>query len=626
MGGANSTRNTPAPLDGKSSANPPSDARAIVREFRPYLVGAGILPVVAALYWGRGVLIPIALACLFTFLLSPIVGALERAGLGRIRAGRIISATLVVGLVFSALGGAVWVIAPQVTALASELPQYRGNLMRKIAQVRGSARGGALAEVQTTAKEVMGELQKEPVPKGESKPLPVVVKPETGIWNLPRILEGLSAAGFVIVLVIFMLIERHEVRNRFIRLTGQGSLANVTRALSEASARISRYLIVQSMINATYGAALGTGLFFIGVPYAVMWGFLACLLRFLPYVGPPLAAVGPVVLSLAVFDGWQRPLATVALFVVVELVTYMIMEPLLYGQTIGVSPVALLVAVAFWTWLWGPIGLVLGTPLTVCLVVLGKHIPALSFLTVFMTDEPALPRDVGYYQRLLAKDPAEAAGILEAHLGEHGLVGVYDDIVVPALSHAKGDCEAQRVSREEAQAIYKAARGTVEDVTARHLLSRAAGSPDGAAGSPAGAARSKNGLDAGAPWVLGCAAGDEADEIALAMLRQLLTPTECAFEPISAHALSGEIVTRAADKKPGLFVIAALSPGALDQTRHLCKRLRARFPDIKIVVGRWGSNGQGECDRAPLLAAGADAVGANLRESRDQMLERLRCL
>ena len=453
----------------------------------------------------------------------------------------------------------------------------------------------------------MGELQKEATPKGESKPLPVVVKPETsGIWQLPRILEALSAAGFVIVLVIFMLLERHEIRNRFIRLTGEGRLANVTRALDEANDRITRYLVVQTMINVTYGVAVSTGLFVIGVPYAVMWGFLAFLLRFLPYVGPPMAAAGPIVLSLAVFDGWHRPLATVALFFVVELATYMIVEPLLYGQTIGVSSVALLVAVAFWTWLWGPIGLVLGTPLTVCLVVLGKHIPALGFITVFMTDEPALAGDVSYYQRLLANDAAEAQDILEAHFEGHALTEVYDDIVIPALSRAKADCEAERVSREEAQAIYKAARDTVAEMGARHL--------------PSG---SKNGLDAGVPSVLGCAAGDHADEIALSMLRQLLRPAECTFERISGHALSGEIVALADEKKPGLLLIAALTPGGLDQTRHLCKRLRARFPGIKILVGRWGDNGQSEQDRAPLLAAGANAVGTTLRESRAQMLEQL---
>jgi predicted PurR-regulated permease PerM len=590
----------------EESARAPSAARAILREFRPYVIVAGILPVVAALYWGQGVLIPVALASLFTFLLSPIVGVLERAGLGRMRAGKVIAALLVVGLVFSVLGGAAWIIVQQVTAFGSELPQYRGNIMRKVQEFRGLGRKGPLAEVQSAAKEVMGELQKAETPKGESKPLPVVVKPESiGIGQLPRLLQAMGAASFVIVLVIFMLIERREVRDRFIRLAGERRLANVTRAIDEASGRISRYLLVHSMINVIYGTAIGTGLFFIGVPYAVLWGVLATLLRFLPYIGAPLAAVGPIVLSLAVFDGWQRPLATLSLFVAVELVTYMVMEPLLYGQTIGVSPPALLVAVAFWTWLWGPIGLVLGTPLTVCLVVFGKHIPALGFVTVFMTDEPALSRDVSYYQRLLAGDPAEAAGILEAHLEAHGLAEVFDDIVVPALSRAKSDCETMRVTREEAGALYSAARKTIKELAAH-------GSPSAAGAAVAGAS------------VLGCAAGGEADEVALAMLAQLLSPSKCAIEPVSSHALAGEVVTLAAEKRPGVLLIAAVAPGAAEQTRHLCKRLRARFPDMTILIGRWGDHGGSNGDRELFLDAGADAVGSSLRESRDQMLERVR--
>src|SRR5215470_17922933 len=378
---------------------PPFDARSLLRHLRPFLIGATVLPVIAALYWGQGVLIPVALAGLFTFLLSPIVSGLERLGLGRLRAGRAIAVAVVVSLVFSALGATTWVITQQVLALGSELPRYRGNLTHKITEVRWAGRHGGLAQVQSMAKQVMGDLQKDEIPTGESKPLPVVVKPEGGIWRLPRLLELLGSAAFLIVLVVFMLIEQHEIRNRFIRLIGHGRLANATRALDEAAARISRYLVAQTIVNTAYGAALGLGLYFIGLPYAVMWGFLAFALRFIPYLGPLLAALGPVALSLAVFDDWQRPLITVGLFLAVELITYMALEPFMYGHSTGVSQVALLVALAFWTWLWGPIGLALGTPLTVCLVVLGKHVPALGFISVMMTDEPALPVDVSYYQR-----------------------------------------------------------------------------------------------------------------------------------------------------------------------------------------------------------------------------------
>ncbi len=213
MPGATGSRTTRGAPEGRPTTHAP-DVRAMMRRLRPYFIGAAVLPVVAALYWAKGVLIPIALAGLFTFMLSPVVGALERAGLGRVRGGRVMAVILVVGLVFSVLGGTGWVIAQQVIALGSELPQYRGNLMRKTAELRGAGRHGVLAEVQTTAKEVMGELQKEQSAKGEAKPLPVVVKTEPGgIWQLPRILEALGSAGFVIVLVIFMMLERHEIRN-----------------------------------------------------------------------------------------------------------------------------------------------------------------------------------------------------------------------------------------------------------------------------------------------------------------------------------------------------------------------------------------------------------------------------
>lgn len=604
-----------APSPPVPSSSPSGNGAATLRQIRPYLIGASVIPVVAALYLAKGVLIPIALAGLLTFLLSPVVDGLERAGLWRVRGGRIYAVMLVVVLVFSALGGAAWVVAQQVLILGAELPHYRGNLKRKISDIRGAGEHGALAEVQSAAKEVMGELQKEQAAKGEAKPLPVVVKSESaGVLPIPKVLEALGGASFVVVLVIFMLIEQHEIRNRFIRLTGHGRLASVTRGLDEAAERISRYLIAQTMINAAYGTALGLGLFFIGVPYAVTWGFLAFALRFIPYLGPFMAALGPIVLSLAVFNNWERPLITMGLFLAVELLTYMVVEPYLYGQSIGVSQVALLVALAFWTWLWGSVGLVLGTPLTVCLVVLGKHVPALSFIGVMMADEPALPVDVSYYQRLLAKDAVEGTEILDAYLVEHPLIEVYDDVLVPALSRAKRDRVTGRVSAEEMQGIYEAARESVERLTDHR--------------PPADGEKEKagwrEGTGDGAPYVLACAADDEGDAIALAMLRQLVSPAECEIEVASAHALSGEIASLAAEKKPSVVLIAALSPEDLAQTRHLCKRLRARLPDIKILVGRWGGADAKANDREALVAAGADEVGVTLAQSRDQLLERVR--
>jgi len=602
----------PVAADARSASRevPLFDGRSFLRHVRPYLMGATVLPVIAALYWGQGVLIPVALASLLTFLLSPLVSGLERLGLARFRAGRAIAVAVVVALVFSALGTTTWVIAQQVLALGSELPRYRGNLMQKITDLRVAGRSGGLAAVESTAKQVLGELQKGEVPKGESKPVPVVVKSDVGIWQLPKILELLGGSAFLLVLVVFMLIEQHEIRNRFIRLIGHGRLASATRALDEAAARISRYLVAQTIVNAAYGTALGLGLYFIGLPYAMMWGFLAFSLRFIPYLGPPMAAVGPVVLSLAIFSDWQRPLITVSLFLAVELITYIGLEPLMYGHSIGVSQVALLVALAFWTWLWGPIGLALGTPLTVCLVVLGKHVPALGFISVMMTDEPALPVDVSYYQRLLARDSTEGAEILDGYLADHSLEQAYDEILVRALSRAKRDRDAQRVSDEEVHSVYQAGRETVEKLAARrHEASEESDTIESADLEEA-------------PLVLGCPAADEGDEVALLMFGQLLKPADCTLEIVPASALSGEVVSLVSERKPTVVVISAVAPEGLAQARYLCKRLRARFPDLKMIVGRWGEMA-GEGERASLREAGADAVASTFAHSRDQLLERV---
>jgi predicted PurR-regulated permease PerM len=325
-------------------------------------MGAFSIPIIAGLYWGQSVLIPVALALLLAFLLGPPVRALQRTGLGRTRAGQVVSVVLVVALVFSLLGGIGYVIAQQIVALTQELPKYRGNLKQKIADLRGVGKPAPLREMESTANEVIGELQKHDLPKRKPEPVPVTVKSEpVGFWPLPRLLEVLTSAGFVIVLVIFMLIERQGLRSRLIRLIGYGRLVVTTKALDDASDRITRYLILQTLINLTYGVAIGVGLFFVGVPYVVLWGFLAFALRFVPYVGPWLAALAPLALSLAVFADWQRPLLAAGVFLAVEVLTYMVIEPFVYRQALGLSQTALLVAIAFWTWLWGPIGLLVGT-------------------------------------------------------------------------------------------------------------------------------------------------------------------------------------------------------------------------------------------------------------------------
>ncbi len=589
-----------------------------VRTPPPLYVLASIALVVACLYWARVVMIPVALAILLTFLLNPIVDALQDRGIPRVPA-----VILIVILVFSLLGGFGWVVTRQVTMLANELPQHTHNLKQKIADLRGMAKSRVVEKIRQTVQEVLDELHKGETPRrGNSseptaeKPVPVVVQGPSVLWQLPSLLEPLASAGLVIVLLIFMLIQYTDLRHRLIRLVGYGRLPIATKALDEVGQRISRYLLMQSIINSSFGTAVGLGLFLIGVPYATLWGFLAAILRFIPYVGPTVAAVLPSALSLAVFPGWLQPVLVVGLILVVELVTNSILEPLLYGQTAGVSEVALMVAIAFWTWLWGPVGLLLATPMTVCLAVLGKYVPQLEFISILMGDEPALETHTRYYQRLLAKDHDEAADIVEEYAKTHTLEEVYDDILVPALSAAKQDGERDTLEPEDMHFIVQATRAIIEDMGMHQLETLTPAAPTSASSADAAGAVTPPKMR-----ILGCPAHDEADELALLMFRQLLDPTRYEVEIASVEMLTAEVVSLVEQQGVGLICIAALPPVAMAPIRYLCKRLRARFPELKIVIGRWGFTEDSEANRALLLSVGVDEVGVTLRESRNQVMQ-----
>jgi predicted PurR-regulated permease PerM len=573
--------------------------------------------VIAALYLAQAILIPVAVSILLAFLLSPVADSMERLGLGRV-----FSVILTAILAFSFLIAVGWIVTLQLTSVANELPIYRKNIGKKIADIRGAGKGGALEKVQKTAEEVKKELEKndEPV-KAQPKPREVVVQAEQSstFWPVPLdiapMLERLASSGLAIALVIFMLIQREDLRNRLIRLVGYGRLTTTTRALEEASQRISRYLLMQSIINTSFGIAVGVALYFIGVPYAMLWGFLATMLRFIPYVGPWAAAIMPSALSMIVFEGWMGTVLVVAVFVGLELVNNMILEPLLYGESAGVSEVGLLVAIAFWTWLWGPVGLILATPLTVCVVVLSKYVPQLDFISVLMGDEPVLQSNVSYYQRLLAGDQDEAEEILEDYLKTHPMEEVYDEVLVPALNYVKRDFEFGKLEEVNQQFVFGATRNILEELD--NLKPKTAANPTAAAEATTIDAHHSS----ASPnvRVVGCPVRDEADELALLMFRQLLASTRYEMEVLADEALTSEVVDQVAEKRPALICIASLPPGGLAQTRYLCKRLRARFPDTGILVGRLGSlTGN---DRDVLLAAGADKVATTMIELRDQVIQ-----
>jgi predicted PurR-regulated permease PerM len=547
---------------------------------------ASLVLVIASLYWAKAVLVPLALALMLTFLLQPIVAVLHRRGLGHTPA-----AVLVVMLLALVLGTVGWAVVMQFSSLASELPSYQDNLKHKIDDLQSVSKGGVLEKIQETLAALTKEFEKnQPPTTAPQEAVAVQIPGSSLVLYVPSLLGFLADAGLVLLLVLFMLIAQGDLRDRLFRLIGYGRLTDTTKALDEAGQRISRYLLRQSIVNGTYGCAVGLGLFFLGVPYALLWGLLAAALRFIPYVGAPVGALLPMALSLAVFAGWVKPLLVVGLFVLLELVTSMILEPLLYSRSAGVSPVALLMATAFWAWLWGPIGILLAIPLTVCLGVLGKYVPHLTFLDVLLSDEEVTELN-RYYQRLVARDQDGAVEVVEELLQTQTLADVYDTVLLPALYYAGQDQRRGNLRAEEARFIYQATRELVDNLGASPAVTSIAEVPvvseeDAAAALP--------------PQVrmLACPAHDEADEVALQMLQHVLDPRRFAVDFTKTTLLTAELISLVEQASPALVCIGLVPPGGFAQTRYLCKRLRARFPTLPIVVGCWG----GPKDEAEHLA------------------------
>jgi predicted PurR-regulated permease PerM len=586
---------------------------------RRLVILTGLTCAVAALYWAQEVLIPVALAILFSFVLTPVVSFLQRRRLSRVPAVFIV--VLVSGLLVAGLGRFVM---HQVISLADALPKYETNIENKIAEIRAATRGGFIERLQHSLQRLSKAIAQQeerdrdkqqapsPVQGADEKPQLVKISPGEDSSKLAQIssalgpvLAQLARAGLVVVLVVFLLIKREEFRNRLLSLFGRGRLTVTTKAFDDAGRRISRYLSTQLIVNGGLGLALGIGFLLIGVPYALLWGFLIAVLRYVPYIGAGIAILFPVTLSFLTSENWTQPIAVLALFLVLEIITAMVIEPWFFGHNTGVSAAALLVAVAFWTWLWGPIGLVLATPLTVCLVVLGKYVPHLKFFDTLLGDEPALDASVGYYQRLLARDQDEAADLAIEQSKNRPLEQVFDDLLIPALIHIRGDVESDALTNEDQEFVLSKTRAIVDELAALRRNGRAAEDATAADETIS---------------IVGCPARDETDETALAMLEELLDPRRCEFALAGAALLSSEVVALVEKRKATVVCIASLPPGGAALSRLLCRRLRARFPTLTIIVGCWGLQGDPAKNREQLLAAGADQFATTLAETRDYIM------
>lgn len=573
----------------------------------PWLTFAGCVLVIAVLYWAQAVLVPIALAILLTFVLTPPVSWLERW------VGRVPAVLLAVTLLFSILGVAGWGLSRQLDHLAEDLPRYRVNILAKIADVRVAGRGGSVQKLQETIEDIRSDLGKSDLPP-ETTPRAVVITPEhlagysTFAWLGP-VVGPLGTAGLVLAMVVFMLLERRDLRDRLIGLFGHGRLTVTTKAFDEAGTRVSRQLLMQSLLNLVYGIVAGLGLYMLAVPYALVWATLGATLRFIPYVGPVVGAGAPILISLAALEGWTGPLSVIGLFLVLELFTNLVLETMLYAGAAGVSQVALLASVAFWTWLWGPLGLLLATPLTVCLVVLGKHVPGLEFVGMLMADTPPLAPEYGYYQRLLARDQSEAADLIERHIKTQAPRSVYDALLLPALNYAERDRLEQRLSEDEEAAVIEATRELLVDAAE----SIATLYPDSSTPS-----HEPNVLAPRAPLrVLGHPVNGAADVLALAMLADVVNDLSIVIETTHTRTQASELVSLIKAQAISVVCLADLPPSPPSKTRYLVKRLRTAVPEVRIVVGRWGPPALAdESTQEVLREAGAALVAATLAETR----------
>jgi predicted PurR-regulated permease PerM len=576
-----------------------------------------LVAVVAVLYLASAILIPLAFAVTLSLILTPATAWLEK-----LRVARVPAALLVMTVAMAGAGAAAWVIFNDLVAVANQLPEYQENIHKKLEAIRApntGAVGRAAASVKELGKELaspsapvaplaaLDRAGRRVAPAAASSPLPVQVveKPANQLLYMRDMMQPflrpLGLFGMVVIFSLFLMVGHNDLRDRLFRLVGVGQLNLMTQALNDATRRVSRYLLLQFLVNAVFGALCGIGLYLIGVPYALLWGAVAAILRMVPYVGSLVAAALPLMLSLAVFDDWLHPLAVFLMFSTLELVTGNWVEPWLYGTHTGVSSLALILTTVFWTVLWGPAGLILSTPLTVCVAVLGRYVPQFWFLHILLGDQPALVEEAQFYQRLLAMDDQEARGVIDRYLSGHSLLQLFDSVIVPALTLAEHDRHKGALDPDREEFFFLSIKEMLTELAERAVK------PDDAK-PPAPGCR-----------ILCIAASDEADEVTAAMLALLLEHSGCSVLTFTPDASLQQLafVQPVADD---VFCISALPPFAFAHARTLSHQLRVRFPGIRIVVGVWGYAGETERAMERFQAPRPDRLVTSLADAVQEVL------
>lgn len=598
---------------------------AVPRASSPVLTAGGIVLAIGALYFGSDIFIPFALAILLSFALGPIVNWLRR-GLPRV-----VAVLVAVTLAFILIGGVAFVVGRQLVQLADNLPSYQSTITQKIRSLQQSGASGGLVErvtstIEDVGKEISGEKQRAER-AATSQPAGTAPEPLTVRLEPPRprplevirtvvgpLLAPIATTGLVIIFVIFILLEREDVRDRFIKLVGAGDLQKSTQAINDAAARVSRYLLMQLVVNLSYGIPIGIALYFIGIPNALLWGLLAAVLRFIPYLGPFLAALFPIALAIAVDPGWTMLFWVVGLFLAAELVSNNVVEPWLYGASTGLSSLAIIMAAIFWTSLWGPVGLFLATPLTVCLVVIGRYVPRLEFLGVLLGSDPVLAPEERLYQRLVAGNLEEAVELAEDYVDEHSACEFYDNVAIPALRLAENDRQRSTSDITYRRLVAETASGVVREVE-DHIQEQAAGSDDaGARGNPPA-----NGGERQSPSVLCLAGRTELDGATAEMIAQVLRERGIGTRVLPPIAVSQGALGQLDIAGVDAVCLTYLHPQPQVYARYICRRLRRRAPALKLAVCCWNllPEGAPAGDLAKRIAA--DAVFASLASCVDQI-------